>query len=81
MAEAGDDDLFAGDDEDELTPIHLAEAEDPVETDIKIPSAEDMATHDSAEETKKTNLPLPRSFRRRYARSRSTAPAAPARAG
>ena len=39
----GDTDLFAGDDEDELTPIHLAEAEDPVETDIEVPSAVDMA--------------------------------------
>jgi pilus assembly protein FimV len=39
----GDTDLFAGDDEDELTPIHLAEAEDPVETDIEVPSAADMS--------------------------------------
>ena len=40
---SGDTELFAGDDEDELTPIHLAEAEDPVETDIEVPSAVDMA--------------------------------------
>jgi len=39
----GDDDLFASDDEEELTPIQLAEVEDPVETDIKVPSAEDIA--------------------------------------
>ena len=37
-------DLFVGDDDEEMTPIHLADAEDPVETDIKIPSSEDM-TH------------------------------------
>ncbi len=40
---AGDTDLFSGDDEDELTPIHLAEAEDAIETDIEVPSAVDMA--------------------------------------
>ncbi len=43
MGESAGDDLFAGDDDEELTPIHLADAEDPVETDIKIPSSEDLA--------------------------------------
>ncbi|MDC1286527.1 hypothetical protein N8198_01450 [Gammaproteobacteria bacterium] len=38
-----DDNLFAGDDEEEFTPIHLADAEDQLETDIKVPTAEDMA--------------------------------------
>ena len=42
--DTGDGDLFAGDDDEELTPIHLVEAEDPLETDIKIPTAEDMAS-------------------------------------
>ena len=35
------DDMFAGDDEEELTPIHLAEAAE--DTNIKLPTAEDMA--------------------------------------
>jgi len=39
----GDDDLFASDDEEELTPIQLAEVEDPLETDIEVPAAEDIA--------------------------------------
>ena len=50
MADAGADDLFAGDDEDELTPIHLAEAEDLVETDIQAPGAEDMLADEVFEE-------------------------------
>jgi len=41
--DSGDGDLFAGDDEDELTPIQLTEAEDSLETDINVPSAQDMA--------------------------------------
>ena len=39
---SGDDDLFA-DEEEELTPIHLADAAQPDETDIKIPTQEDLA--------------------------------------
>jgi pilus assembly protein FimV len=50
MADAGADDLFAGDDEDELTPIQLAEVEDHVQTDIKVPSAEDMPADEVFEE-------------------------------
>jgi pilus assembly protein FimV len=41
--DSGGGDLFAGDDEDELTPIHLTEPEDSFETDIIAPTAEDMA--------------------------------------
>jgi pilus assembly protein FimV len=47
LGETGDDDLFAGDDEEELTPIHLAEFEEPAETDIEIPSAEDAAPEET----------------------------------
>lgn len=43
-SDTGNDDLFANDDEDELTPIHLAEVEDQLETDIEVPSAEDMVS-------------------------------------
>jgi len=43
MAGAGADDLFAGDDEDELTPIQLAEVDDHMSTDIKVPSSADMS--------------------------------------
>ena len=43
---AGEDDLFASDDEEDLTPIHLTEAEEPVETDIKLPGEEDMAAEE-----------------------------------
>ncbi len=39
----GDEDLFAGDEEDELTPIHLADGMEPEETDIEVPTAEDIA--------------------------------------
>ncbi|MDH3536594.1 MAG: hypothetical protein OER87_12690, partial [Gammaproteobacteria bacterium] len=39
---SGDDDLFA-EDEEELTPIHLADAGEPEETDIKIPTQDDIA--------------------------------------
>jgi len=52
MADAGTDDLFSGDDDDDLTPIHLAEVEDSVETDIKVPSSEDMSTQTVSEEAK-----------------------------
>jgi pilus assembly protein FimV len=48
---AGDkDDLFAGDDEDELTPIHLANGAEAEETDIHAPSAEDMVQEQPVEE-------------------------------
>lgn len=43
---SGDEDLFA-DDEEELTPIHLADVELPDDTDIKTPSAEDFQLDDS----------------------------------
>jgi pilus assembly protein FimV len=43
-SDTGNDDLFANDDEDELTPIHLAEVEDQLETDIEVPAAEDKVT-------------------------------------
>ena len=49
---AGDDeDLFAGDDEDELTPIHLANGAEAEETDIHAPSAEDMVQEQPVEES------------------------------
>ncbi|MCP4469208.1 MAG: hypothetical protein GY815_00725 [Gammaproteobacteria bacterium] len=35
---SAEDDLFASDDEEELTPIHLAEADEHLYTDIKVPS-------------------------------------------
>lgn len=50
---ASDDDMFAGDDEDELTPIHLVESADILDTDIRDPGevAEvDDATAGEAEE-------------------------------
>ena len=34
----GDTDLFASDDEEEMTPIHLTESDDPVQTDINVPT-------------------------------------------
>ncbi len=37
-----EDDMFAGDEEEELTPIHLADGSEPEETDIKVPTDEDM---------------------------------------
>ncbi len=40
---SGDEDLFAGDEEEELTPIHLADGGQPEETDIKLPTEEDVA--------------------------------------
>ena len=40
---SGDEDLFAGEEEEELTPIHLADGGEPEETDIKVPSEEDLA--------------------------------------
>ena len=47
ISASSDDDLFAGDDEEELTPIHLADGGvdvvEPDETDIKIPSDDDVA--------------------------------------
>ncbi len=36
------DDLFVGEEEEELTPIHLADGSEPEETDIKIPTEEDL---------------------------------------
>jgi pilus assembly protein FimV len=39
---AADDDLFASDDDDEFTPIHMAEADEHLDTDIKVPSEVDM---------------------------------------
>jgi pilus assembly protein FimV len=48
---AGDnEDLFAGDDEDELTPIHLADGAEAEETDINAPSAQDMVREEPVEE-------------------------------
>ena len=41
MASA-EDDLFAGDDEEEFTPIHMADADEQLDTDIKVPSEVDM---------------------------------------
>ena len=46
-----DDDLFAGDEEEELTPIHLADGGAPEETDIKIPTEDDMAAEQAPFET------------------------------
>ncbi len=43
-----DDDLFGEDDEEDLTPIHLTEVEDQVETDIKMPVEDDMAAEEKA---------------------------------
>ena len=37
------EDLFADDEEEELTPIHLAESETPDDTDIKFPTDEDLS--------------------------------------
>ncbi len=37
-----EDDMFAGDEEEELTPIHLADGSEPEETDIKVPTDEDL---------------------------------------
>jgi len=45
-----DEDLFAGDDEDELTPIHLADGAEAEETDIHAPSAEDMVREEPVEQ-------------------------------
>ena len=45
-----DDDLFAGDEEDELTPIHLVDGAEPEETDIHPPAAEDFVPAEPAEE-------------------------------
>ncbi len=45
-----EEDLFAGDDEDELTPIHLADGAEAEETDIRDPSAEDMVQEQPVEE-------------------------------
>ena len=45
-----EEDLFAGDDEDELTPIHLANGAEAEETDIHAPSAEDMVQEQPVEE-------------------------------
>ena len=40
---SGGEDLFAGEEEEELTPIHLADGGEPEETDIKIPTEDDIA--------------------------------------
>jgi len=45
-----EEDLFAGDDEDELTPIHLADGAEAEETDIHAPAAEDMVQEQPVEE-------------------------------
>ena len=48
---SGDDDLFAGEEEEEeLTPIHLADGLEPEETDIKIPTDDDLAEPQAVEE-------------------------------
>lgn len=47
---SGDEDLFAGEEEEELTPIHLADGGEPEETDIKIPAEEDFAEPEVAAE-------------------------------
>jgi pilus assembly protein FimV len=39
---SADDDLFASDDEDEFTPIHMTETDEHLDTDIKVPSEVDM---------------------------------------
>ena len=46
---SGDDDLFAGEEDEELTPIHLADGVEPEETDIKVPTEEDFAAEPVAE--------------------------------
>ncbi|MCP4387034.1 MAG: hypothetical protein GY802_01965, partial [Gammaproteobacteria bacterium] len=46
---SGDDDLFAGEDEEELTPIHLADGLEVEETDIKVPTEEDFAEPEPVE--------------------------------
>ena len=46
---SGDEDLFAGDEEEELTPIHLADGGEPEETDIKVPTDDDLAEAAPAE--------------------------------
>ena len=43
IAASTDEDLFAGEEEEELTPIHLADGGVPEETDIKVPSEDDIA--------------------------------------
>ncbi len=40
---SGDEDLFAAEEEEELTPIHLADGVEPEETDIKVPTEDDFA--------------------------------------
>jgi pilus assembly protein FimV len=48
---AGDDeDLFAGDDEDELTPIHLADGTEAEETDLHAPPGGEIVQEQSVEE-------------------------------
>ncbi len=42
ISASDDDDLFAGEFEEELTPIHLADGEDSDETDIKVPTEDDL---------------------------------------
>jgi len=54
---SGDEDLFAGDEEEELTPIHLADAGAPEETDIKVPTEEDFEVEEPvAEEAPQDDL-------------------------
>ena len=45
-----EEDLFAGDDEDELTPIHLVDGSEPEQTDIHPPAAEELAPAEPVEE-------------------------------
>jgi pilus assembly protein FimV len=47
---SGDEDLFAGEEEEELTPIHLADGIEPEETDIKVPTEDDFAEPEPAAE-------------------------------
>jgi pilus assembly protein FimV len=51
ISASGDEDLFAEDEDDELTPIHLADGGTEVdETDIKIPGEEDIVAEESDDE-------------------------------
>ena len=45
-----DEDLFASEEEDELTPIHLADGAESVETDIKLPTEEDLGVEETSVE-------------------------------
>jgi len=47
---SGGEDLFANEEDEELTPIHLADGGEPEETDIKVPTEEDIAETAAAAE-------------------------------